>query len=213
MKGAIVALALVLPALLWLTSVGDPRAYLEPGVPSGQLAYVLSKLAGLQALSLLAMQLGLTAARGTRLYTVLGTRWSPGAHARLGLAVVALSVAHATLFVTAASLRSGHVAFGLLVPRWDSGDYDAMVSIGLLGLAAIVATGFAGARARRVGSTRRGPRRLHRGLVATTVGLVAVHSYAIGSETATVPGTALYAALGLAAACAAARVVRLARRS
>ena len=190
--------AILLPTLLWLSVVGDPRLYLDPSVPPGQLAYVLSKLAGLCAAGLFALQLTLMVLRGTRFGPVV-RRWGIRAHQRLGLAVVLVIVAHVVLFVAAASLRSEHLAARLLLPRWGSGFYDAMVSVGVLAFYLVVVVVAAGALSRRRDGTRGRFRRAHRALALASVPLVVVHSYAIGSETASVPVMAFYALFGAVA--------------
>jgi len=204
-------LAVLLPTLLWLSVVGDPRLYVDPSVPSGQLAYVLSKLAGLCALGLFALQLTLMVLRGTALEPAAG-RWGKPAHRRLGLSVVALIVAHVALFIAAASLRSDHLATHLLLPRFESGFYDAMVSLGVLALYVVLVLVFAGALAWRRAGRQSRPRGAHRLLALASVPLIAFHSYAIGSETSTLPVMAFYALLGAVALVGLWRTYRGARR-
>lgn len=192
---ACIGLTLLGPALLWLAAVGNPLDYLGASVPDGQLLYVLSKLSGLCAVALLALQLSLTLLRATRPGRSF-LHWSSTAHARLGAAVLLASALHVVAFVSAASLRSGHLAGHLLLPRWRSGFYDAMVSVGVIALALLlVAAGLGAFARRRRRSSLVGPRaarHTHRVLVLVLVPLVLAHSYAIGSETDTLPGRLFY---------------------
>jgi len=89
-------------------------------------------------------------------------------------------ILHVFLFVLAASLRSGAIAYSILIPSFTSGFYKFAVSLGILAviLAFIVlAAGFYKSKARNNFA-----RWLHRAAYITVV-LAFIHSYWIGSET------------------------------
>ena len=104
--------------------IEQPLEYFRHQVPAGQLLYVFSKVAGFSAIFLLGVQLilGLSGWPSQRLV------W----HKRLGSAVFVILCLHVFLFTTAASLRSGHLALGILVPDFSGGFYNTMVSFGAL---------------------------------------------------------------------------------
>lgn len=147
-SGLFATLALAGPLAAWLMSVGNPMEYVSHTVPPGQLAYVLSKLAGLLAIGLLWLQCLSGLARRSPVLTWLPPP-SRGTHVRLGLAVLVFALAHFGLFFTAASLRGGHLAWALLVPDFGSGYFNAYVALGLIALALMVWGAFAGWRALR----------------------------------------------------------------
>ncbi len=201
-------LALTPAFLLWLSAIGNPFHYLDPAVPEGQLLYVLSKLAGLCAVSLFTVQLIVTVLRGTPFGPSM-RGWPTAAHAILGAGVLFAALLHVILFVAAASIRSEHLVTALLLPRWSTGFYDSMTSLGALALYTLVFIAVAGALGRRLGIIRvwsTTPRylqlkaqRIHRALVFLSVPLIIIHSYAIGSETGTLPFIIFYVVLGIAA--------------
>lgn len=187
-------LALVLPTLLWLTAVGDPRLYLDPSIPTGQLPYIASKLAGLLAVGLFTLQLLLMVVRNTRSRPGM-VRWSSRAHFWLGFTVLGMITIHIGLFVLAASLRSGHFAVQLLLPRFQNGFYDAMVSVGAIAFYSIVLLVVIGVISRRKSLRGSGRKRLHRILVLVSVPLIIAHSFAIGSETNSITWLVFYGVL------------------
>lgn len=175
---------LIVPLALWLSSTGNVLEYLEDGVPAGQLLYILSKLAGLLAISLLTLQVSLMTLRrfaSSERVAVLQFRWSTIRHTVLGCITILCAAIHAGLFFLAASARSEHWTWHLLLPRFQNGFYDAMVSLGAIALYGVVIVGFLGWHSRRY----RAYRPLHQFTVSLCALLVVIHSYAIGSETHT----------------------------
>lgn len=167
---------LALPALAWFLSVGDIRDYFLPSVPTGQVFYIFSKLTGLLALSLITLQISLMVGRRVRFVRV-SRRWNLSRHRWLGVATMLMVFAHVALFISATTLRAEHLTWHLLLPRFQSGFYDQMVSLGALGFFLILLIGWFGRFAYRSHA-----RMLHRFFVAVMIVLVMVHSYAIGSE-------------------------------
>ena len=175
---------LLLPLVLWLFSVGNVLEYMDEAVPAGQLLYIFSKLAGLLALSLLTLQISLMSLRrisNARRLVALNMRWNIERHGVLGSVVILCASLHAGLFFLAASARSEHWTWHLLLPRFQSGFYDAMVSLGAMALYVVVIVGFLGWYSR----IRRNYSPWHRIAVLICTVLVIIHSYAIGSETHT----------------------------
>lgn len=184
----------ILPLILWLFSVGNVFDYLEDGVPVGQLLYILSKLAGLLAISLLTLQISLMSFR--RLPLALRglksrPRWNIERHGILGTVTIICAVVHAGLFILAASARSDHWVWHLLAPRFQSGFYDAMVSLGVIAIYLLVIVGILGWYSRR----RAYLRPIHQVVVVLSTALIIIHSFAIGSETHTLPLRLYYVAL------------------
>lgn len=179
--------ALGAPFSLWLYVTGNPGAYLQPQVPDGQLLYVLSKLAGLCAISLLGFQMILVCIRG--LSRKVG--WSNRHHRLLGFAVFLMMLLHVGLFVSAASIRSEHLALGLFKIRVFQGFYDFMVSVGLVSaclMIGAVGMGFWFHRHRSICWLQR----THVWFVLSMTTLALLHSYSIGSETRSVPVVLFY---------------------
>src|SRR5699024_7981144 len=116
---ALVALFLfAAPISAWVQTTGNPFYFLRYEVPPGQFHYVLSRLLALVALSLFWFQAMAALSRGVpRLQGFF--QLSPASHRRIGLALFALVLAHGLLFFLAASLRTGHVAYAVLVPSFD----------------------------------------------------------------------------------------------
>lgn len=177
------ALALVMPFLLWISAVGDPRLYLDASVPAGQLTYVLSKLAGLLAVGLFTLQLFLMIFRKSVIGPYL-RQWDTASHRVLGVGAFAMILLHVVLFVAGASMRSGHLTWHLLLPSFGSGYYNAMVSLGVIALYLAFCLVFLGFLS-SMRSKRRGAkwRYFHRAIAFAIVPLAIVHSYSIGSET------------------------------
>lgn len=179
-----IAAFLILPVIVWTISVGNVLDYLDSAVPDGQLVYILSKLAGLLALSLLTLQISLMAARHAGVtvsaFAPAGA-WRASHHRMLGVLTILCASLHIGLFVAAASLRSDHVTWHLLLPRFANGFYDAMVSLGALGFYALCVAGLIGVYVRRSSMTLPA----HKLLVSILSLLVVIHSYAIGSESNT----------------------------
>jgi predicted ferric reductase len=172
------ALIALSPVLVWLTTVPDPMRYLRvDGLPAGQSLYVIAKLMGLLAICLFWLQCVLALARHAPLFA--GVPHSDRRlHVRLGLATVALILLHVGLFVTAASLRTGHLAWDLLLPNVGHGYYRTSVGLGAAALWMCLLAVFAGRRVAR-GQGKWKP--IHM-LWPLVFGLVFVHAITIGTE-------------------------------
>lgn len=123
-------LALMLLAFFQVT--GNPLIYFTYQVLPGQSLYVISKLCALLALFGLCVQT-ISGLLGNRFYELLAIHNKTRFHLTLGLTTLFLVIGHVALFVTAVSIRNGHMAWNLL--RFNWGDfYSAMLSLGLVSL-------------------------------------------------------------------------------
>ena len=184
---------LAMPAGLWWNAVGNPADYLNSDVPDGQLLYVLSKLAGLIALSFMGFQIVLICSG--RLAFLIG--WKNKHHRILGSAFIVLASVHVGLFVAAASARSGHLVLKLFVPRLFQGFYDFMVTIGLLGAWLFFAASVVGYLCHK-SLVKHRLRHYHGILISLGALSVIIHSYAIGSDTNSLPMLMFYTLLLIA---------------
>ena len=107
------------PLIAWMASVNGAMSYFRlNGLPPGQQLYLVAKLSGLFAFFLFWLQCMLALARYAPMlpdFPVSDFRL----HRRLGGATALLMLAHVALFIVAASLRTGHAAWDLLVPNLD----------------------------------------------------------------------------------------------
>lgn len=174
------ALAVILagiPLATWSLSVGNLGEYFAFQVPPGQLLYLASKLSALAGLVLISVQLafglsGLVTPRPANAAAAFPL------HRALGITTLLVVLAHALLFVVAASLRNQNVMLGYLWPDFSHGYYRSMVSIGAIALIGVLVTVFAGVlrwQRKRLGQW------LHWVSVPTYV-LIWIHSLTIGSE-------------------------------
>jgi predicted ferric reductase len=166
------------PLVVWLMTVPEAHRYLRlSGVPAGQSLYVMAKLLGLFAISLFWLQCILALARPTPL-----ARWLPsigrGGHIALGSTTVICILLHIGLFVTAASWRTGHVAWDLLLPSVGRGFYRTSVGLGAAALWVCLLAVYGGRRL-ALGGTRW--KWVHM-LWPLVFGLVFVHAINIGTE-------------------------------
>lgn len=137
------AVVLMAPWIVWAISERDLSVYLSSQVPPGQVYYVLSKLFGLVAISLVWWQCMAALSRNNPLslgFEPLKRR----AHIALGVSLAAMCVLHAGFFITAVSIRAGHFAGGLLLPHFFSGYYKFYVTLGLIALWCVFAVMWAG---------------------------------------------------------------------
>lgn len=170
------AIALLLPILRWLSHTGNLLDYIVYNAPSGQIPYLLSKLMALLALSMLVMQFVLMA---LHFMNKLST-WTIRHHARLGIGMLLFTLAHVILFVTAKSLREGHLDLTPLVPDFNHGFYKSVLSMGGLALLGLFITVFAGAyrfyfRHNKISAL------VHK-ISFLLVVLIAYHCFSVGSE-------------------------------
>lgn len=183
---------LVASVIAWLWTTGNPMDYGGGAAPPGQRFYLASKLAGLAAMAIFWVQ----ALSGLARRTPLLRPWfslSQRAHRNLGLATIMLLVAHAALFITGVSTRSGHLAVGPLIPDLTAGFYKFYVSIGVLALASMLVVLLAGFLRRRWSIWRWAHR-----LWTVGFGLGVLHAVTIGTETRV--GVMFYLYLTMAAA-------------
>lgn len=188
----IAAVVLLVPVGAWLASTPDPLGYFLYDVAPGQRLYVVSKLVGLVAFSFLWFQ-ALTALAGMAPQLPGFVRFGRPLHRRLGLAIASLVVVHAGLFVAAVSVRSGHLALHVLVPKFDAGYYVQHVAFGILALGILllaVVAGLARQRSPRIW------RWVHR-LWPVALVLAFLHGYGIGTETRFGPMQFVYVFAGV----------------
>lgn len=161
----------LMPLIIWLRSIESLVDYFQYTLPPGQLSYVLSKLMGFYALSVLSIQvvLGLSLPR---------TRWHR-LHLYTGLCSFGAVMLHASLFIYAASVRSGHLATQLFLPRFFEGYYEFGVSLGIAGFWVVLIVVLAGACRLYGISGSRWPHYLALPMFV----VVYSHSLLIGSET------------------------------
>ncbi len=176
-------LLILLPLAAWLPVTGDPLLYFTAEVPPGQGVYVLSKLAGLYAITVLGLQMviGLLANKRVR-----------ATHKQLGILLVITTLLHVGLFVIAASLRAGTITYSMLWPTFATGYYQQSLSLGVIALVLMGIVVMAGCYRFRHGSLVL----VHR-LSVFICGLAFVHSFWIGSETRNAAIITLYVLIAL----------------
>lgn len=167
---------IAIPVALFFVFNG-PQGFQRAGAPEGQLFYLSSKVLGLCAFTVLWWQFltTLLARQGQ-----LPSRYVPGKrmHIVLGLVLLVLGLLHVTTFVAAASLRSGYLAWQLLVPTFSKGYYVTAVALGIIALLLVLTATAAGLLRKRLpGSWKWG----HMPVFGAVV-LVCIHAYMIGSE-------------------------------
>lgn len=166
------------PLIVWMASVNDPMSYVRlGGLPPGQQLYLVAKLAGLFAFFLFWLQCLLALARHAPV--VPGFPASDfRLHRQLGIATALLILAHVVCFVVAASLRTGHAPWDLLLPNFTHGYYKFYLGLGAVAFWVVCLTVFAGWRASR-GDSRW--KRIHL-MWPVVFGLAFLHAFAIGTE-------------------------------
>ena len=166
------------PLIVWMASVNDPMSYARlNGLPPGQQLYLIAKFAGLSAFFLFWLQCMLALARYAPIvagFPVSDLRL----HRRLGAATALLILAHVALFIVAASLRTGHASWDLLLPSFTHGYYKSNVGLGAIAFWIVCLMLFAGWRISR-GQQRW--KALHM-LWPVVFGLGFLHAFAIGTE-------------------------------
>lgn len=172
------AVALMIPVFVWIISVGNPSAYFTTRVPPGQALYVLSKLCGLVAIGLFWFQCMTALARFSPVLAGF-VHLSRRQHAALGVGTFIMILLHLLLFISASSVRTGHLAFSLLLPQLNKGYFAFYVSLGAVAFWVLVAVVIAGTLRLRGHVSWKWPHRLS---IVTFI-LVFLHAVAIGSET------------------------------
>lgn len=184
--------SLFVPVLIWWSSVEDLSIYIEYETPDGQLAYVLSKLAGLYAIFLLWLQVVLTLLKRTPLSGSIRF-WSLRFHRRLGMATFTLIVLHAALFVTATSQRKAVLAYDVLLPNFDGGFFAFAVALGVLALYGAIIVVIAGYLRASGKSAGKWPHRIS----IIILSLALAHSLLIGTETRALLMIGAYASMSV----------------
>lgn len=188
----LLGVCVAVPAMVWWQSLGDVRVYIDYRTPPGQTPYVLSKLAGLYALFLSWLQILFVLMKQAAPDGV-ARRWNLAFHRAFGFTVLGCMALHVALFVVATSLRTGHLALGVLAPNF-SGFYATAVTLGLLGFYGIILVVIAGVlRAAGAGQSRAAW--LHYAAVPV-FGCTYLHSLLIGTETRAGPMLGLYILMG-----------------
>jgi predicted ferric reductase len=191
------AVTLLIPIVVWLIATHGPIPYFTHHVPPGQRLYILSKLCALLALTSFWFQSMTALARFSPVLSGFFSL-SRSQHILLGVTTFVMVLAHVALFVSASSLRTGHLALPLLLPKFDQGFYTAFVSVGALALWLLILVVIAGVlRARRHAWARW----VHR-ISFVVFGLGFLHGIAIGSETRFGLMKYAYAFIGLSLATA-----------
>ena len=166
------------PLAVWMASVNDPMSYVRlGGLPPGQQLYLVAKLAGLFAFFLFWLQCLLALARHAPMvpgFPVSDLRL----HRRLGVVTALLILAHVVCFTVAASLRTGHVSWDLLLPNFTHGYYKFYLGLGAIAFWIVCLTVFAGWRVSRGHAHWK---RVHF-MWPAVFGLAFLHAFAIGTE-------------------------------
>ncbi len=166
------------PGFVWLQSVGDLSIYIKYETPPGQVPYIFSKLAGMYAVFLLWLQVVFALIQKSPIGEKIAF-WNLSLHRTLGYLSAGLLVLHASLYVAAASLRTNHLAFNVLLPDFSQGFYAFAVSLGVLafyGMAVVIIAGHV--RQRGIEKAKW----LHRISILVLVSTLA-HCLLIGTET------------------------------
>jgi len=168
---------LAIPVLLFSVDGHYYQALFDVPKPPGQVYYELSKLVGLMAFWLMLLQLMTGLLGHTQL---VSSYWSQNKHKALGILTVAMIIAHIGLFVTAVSLRTGHISLGLLIPSFSQGYYKLMLAFGVMAFWLLTIVVLSGAM--RTKKTHPFWRLAHK-LTLVIYVFVLLHSLSIGSET------------------------------
>jgi DMSO/TMAO reductase YedYZ heme-binding membrane subunit len=136
--------------------------------PPGQSLYVLSKVTAILVYMLMWWQILLG------VFKKVNTKY----HALSGMTLLFLIVFHATLFITAVSIRQGELHLGMLLPDFTAGYYKTGLSLGVIGFyLLVIATIASTLRSRFRQSWRYG-----HSLVYFTFALATIHGLMIGSD-------------------------------
>jgi len=176
-------------AAAWAMTTGNPLNYVSVTVPAGQRLYVASKVFGLVAMTLFWLQ----ALAGLARRTPVLREWfalSYRGHRNVGIATMAMLAVHVGLFFGAVSLRSGHLAWHVLIPDLTAHYFKFYVSVGVIAFAVMLAVVAAGWLRRR----RSIWRWLHRAWMVV-FGLGAWHALSLGTETRNAVVFSLYIAM------------------
>jgi len=161
----------------YFLSVGEWSYYFTTDNLPGQFFYILSKYIGLVAIFFVWIQLvtGLLGDVGLRKF---GINVSPLFHRKHGILTLSLVLLHIALFITATSIRAGHVTWHFLWFDFD-GYYVSKISIGLIGCMVIMI----GISVAIVGRIKQKQWRLAHNTITFSFVFIFWHALAIGSET------------------------------
>ena len=175
-KTGILLGVIAVPLIIWLQSTGYSFNDLRVGGLPGQNYYLLSKLLGLYAIILLAMQVvyGLSRLHVSRFHFL---RWTQTRHRLLGILTLVLILIHVSLFILAVSIRKQAIALELLLPHF-SDFYSTILSLGWLSLVFVLCAVLVRLVQHGLGDKRIW---IHR-LVVPAVFLSLFHAFLIGSE-------------------------------
>ncbi len=167
-------------AAFFFVSNGEIIHVFRTSAPDGQFLYLLSKSLGLTALCLFWWQLFSSLVFSSETF---GNTWlsefkmGKSTHIVFGTLLALMIILHASIFISAASLRQDSLATHLLMPDF-SGFYQMALSLGVIALFAII-------MAVVLAASRKYLKKLwlygHR-LVLLAFGLASVHAILIGSE-------------------------------
>lgn len=179
----------IVPIFIWRQQTGDLSIYFDGTAPPGQLPYIFSKLMGMLALTIIAVQVIISLCQFLQIITVW---WLGRTHLWFGVAVVIFSLSHLLLFFTAVTLRQESVAVSLFFPDFRD-FYHTHLSFGLLGLWLLIVVAV-------IGRLRKKQRffwlaKYHR-IYWVAIVLIYFHALAVGSESQSPAGLLFYASLG-----------------
>ncbi len=159
---------------VWCAEAGNPLHYMFHDSPAGQGAYLLSKCLGFLAITAFFVQICLGLASKFGLVDA-----SYRVHAVNGVVLLLFVFSHCVFFALGVSIRSGHVALNVFVPKFN--DYfHFMVALGIVSLVGLFTAFILGKTLSRKGGlwSRRGH------YVASSFGALSIiHAFSIGSET------------------------------
>ena len=174
------AILIIVPAVALISVNHGLMGFLRDSAPGGQMLYLLSKICGLCAFTLLFLQVLITIFRKTKM-SLSFLETGNAFHIALGVIIFLVVLLHGSLFVSAVSLRSGHLALHLLLPDLTNGYYARGVSLGVISLYLIVISVIFGYTSRKLKSRSGVFARGHL-LVYLLAITVLIHARMIGSE-------------------------------
>lgn len=184
-------LILLFPLGLWIMQTGDVRQYFGLNVPSGQLAYVFSKLFGMLALTLIMIQVIVALLNSQPAKDMSKTR---NFHKFVGMTIFLITALHIIGFFTASSLRQERVAFELFLPSFKD-YYHLNLALGMFAFIFCLVVIVSGRiRSKKAKSNAAKTHKFY-GLM---IFLAYIHALSIGSESQTSIGFLFYVSLAAA---------------
>lgn len=163
-----------------LLSTGDFSELSRLYAPPGQALYVYSKVAAIFVYILMWWQIMLSILK--KINTEL--------HMFLGISILALTLTHVFLFISAISIRQEELNLSMLLPSFTSDYYKSGLSFGVMALFFIFIATFSGVFRKKIQGFWRGGHKL----VYVTFAFATVHGLMIGSDINS--GTLLYIIYG-----------------